>query len=172
MNELLTTSAPWLHLTSAPPPELDEIVRTLSSGANRHAFVRKLRGEKMRTREGVWDECAAALQLPAYFGHNWDALDECLHDLAWPKSEACVLVFGRADELLAGEERDFSILLKILNQCGLSWSRDRTERSQAARPFHSVFACSASAQEAEFERRAIAAGIDRAALHHIQRALA
>jgi hypothetical protein len=43
--------------------------------------VRELRGPKMRTTAGVFDEFAAAFQFPYYFGANKDAFDECLRDL-------------------------------------------------------------------------------------------
>jgi hypothetical protein len=43
--------------------------------------VRELRGPKMRTTAGVYDEFAAAFQFPYYFGENKDAFDECLRDL-------------------------------------------------------------------------------------------
>ncbi|MBA0050530.1 hypothetical protein E0L36_06335 [Streptomyces sp. AJS327] len=29
------------------------------------------------------DRCAAGLELPGYFGRNWDALADCLTDLSW-----------------------------------------------------------------------------------------
>ena len=35
----------------------------------------------------------AAFALPAYFGHNWDALEECLNDLAWaPAAGYAILI--------------------------------------------------------------------------------
>lgn len=43
--------------------------------------VRELRGPKMRTIQGIFDEFAAAFQFPYYFGENKDAFDECLRDL-------------------------------------------------------------------------------------------
>jgi hypothetical protein len=43
--------------------------------------ARELRGAKMRTCAGVFDEFAAAFQFPYYFGENRDAFDECLRDL-------------------------------------------------------------------------------------------
>ncbi|MFD0632577.1 barstar family protein [Catenulispora yoronensis] len=29
------------------------------------------------------NECERAYRFPAYFGHNWDALADCLADLQW-----------------------------------------------------------------------------------------
>jgi len=40
-----------------------------------------LRGSRMRTREGLMDEWAAATQFPPHFGGTWDALRDALADL-------------------------------------------------------------------------------------------
>jgi hypothetical protein len=45
---------------------------------NPGSVVRFLRGKKMTTAQGLYDEFAAAFQFPYYFGNNGDAFDECL----------------------------------------------------------------------------------------------
>lgn len=40
-----------------------------------------LRGSRMRTRQGLMDEWAAAGQFPPHFGATWDALRDALSDL-------------------------------------------------------------------------------------------
>ena len=35
---------------------------------------------------------ARQLNLPSYFGHNWDALEECLRDLSWLPPHASVVI--------------------------------------------------------------------------------
>ncbi|MBB5933741.1 barstar family protein [Streptomyces zagrosensis] len=37
----------------------------------------------VRDKATFLDRCARDLDLPEWFGRNWDALDECLRDLSW-----------------------------------------------------------------------------------------
>jgi RNAse (barnase) inhibitor barstar len=40
-------------------------------------------GSAMDDRAGLFAQFAAALEFPDWFGHNWDALVDCLRDLSW-----------------------------------------------------------------------------------------
>ena len=60
-----------------------------------------LRGKKMTTVQGLFDEFAAALQFPYYFGNNANAFDECLADLSWlPAKMYALVIFDSADFLV------------------------------------------------------------------------
>ncbi len=75
---------------------------------------------------------AAALEFPAWFGGNWDALEDCLADLSWlplPRAGGHVLLFEGAQGLPADER---GILIDILASAAASW-RER------GRPFFAVF---------------------------------
>jgi RNAse (barnase) inhibitor barstar len=52
-----------------------------------------------------------ALDLPDYYGGNWDALDECLRDL--PPGRAVVLVVRGAEALWRRAPRDAAMLLEL-----------------------------------------------------------
>ena len=55
-----------------------------------------LRGSRMRTRQGLMDEWAAAAQFPPHFGGTWDALRDALSDLP----EGGTFLILEADQLL------------------------------------------------------------------------
>ena len=57
---------------------------------------------------------AAALAFPAYFGANWDALDECLNDLEWLTETGILVLVRRASRLLEREPEGLDTLLGIL----------------------------------------------------------
>ena len=52
-----------------------------------------LDGSKIADKESFFKAIALAMDFPDYFGHNWDALRECLNDLSWIKEERKVLIW-------------------------------------------------------------------------------
>ena len=62
---------------------------------------------KAKGKEKLLSVLAAKLRFPSYFGHNWDALEECLRDLSWLGDRPRVVIvheafpFSSAGEALA-----------------------------------------------------------------------
>lgn len=78
---------------------------------------RFLRGHKCQTESDLFDEFAAALQFPYYFGENWDALEECCRDLGNIHLRAHCVVVGNAHYLLKNSsERSFHLFAETMNR--------------------------------------------------------
>jgi len=80
-------------------------------------------------KAGLLQAVARALEFPAWFGGNWDALEDCLTDLSWHKSGGHVLLIEGAHAL---PQDDLGVFRDILASAAAFW----TER---ARPFFAVF---------------------------------
>ncbi|MBW0106790.1 barstar family protein [Pseudonocardia sp. KRD291] len=72
------------------------------------------------------------LHFPGYYGHNLDALDECLADLSWLPEGPVELVWADAD-LLAADPDTHQVVLAILES-----AIDAT--ASGPRPLHVVLA--------------------------------
>jgi hypothetical protein len=72
-----------------------------------------LRGARMRTKQALLEEWAAALQFPAHFGGTWDALRDALSDLS---GGGTILVL-EADQLLQDDPpEETETFWKVLSQ--------------------------------------------------------
>jgi hypothetical protein len=105
--------------------------------------VRFLRGRKMATYQGLFDECAAALQFPWYFGENGNAFDECMTDLSWlPPQQGYVLVVTEPALVLSATGDDgLTWLVMALGRAAAEWSQPVREGEPWDRPpvpFHVV----------------------------------
>jgi hypothetical protein len=89
--------------------------------------VRVLRGSRSASRKELFQEWAAALQFPYYFGHNWAALDECLDDLEWLPARRYVLFLTEFQDVLAAADEDLRSFIRILR-------RAATDKSAGATP--------------------------------------
>lgn len=113
---LLRSEGPQHHVLQGSGEIWAETLTAFAKDQNPGLMLRWLRGSKMRTSQGVLDEFAAALQFPAYFGENWDALDETLNDLEWLHGGAAALLILEAEQLLQdAEPNEARSLFEILN---------------------------------------------------------
>ena len=88
-------------------------------------LARVARGDELHVSRTDLAEChdkdellrrlPVSLRLPATFGHNWDALADCLRDMHWIPAWGHVLLFEHADELRQAAGADYDILLGILD---------------------------------------------------------
>src|SRR6266478_2963181 len=102
-DALLRPEGPWLHLVVADESVACDRLRILQQTVGVRIVCRVIRGRKARTRQGLFDEFAAALQFPCYFGENWDAFDECLSDLEWLPADGYLLLVTQSAHLLEAE---------------------------------------------------------------------
>jgi len=67
---------------------------------------------------------AAALRFPDWFGHNWDALADCLGDMSWRPATGYVIFLDHADRLPAGAVADFAIALDVCADAARELARE------------------------------------------------
>ena len=77
---------------------------------------------EVRDKEGLLSALAEALAFPPWFGHNWDALEDCLADMSWREAEGNVLILRHADRLHSEAEGDFLTVLRILADVSTTWA--------------------------------------------------
>jgi hypothetical protein len=73
-------------------------------------------------REAFLKRCAERLRLPGYFGQNWDALHECLLDLAADGSPGAVVHWRRGAALAKRAPDATRTALEILREAAASWA--------------------------------------------------
>jgi RNAse (barnase) inhibitor barstar len=134
---LQSTKKPWAHLLVLPDGRQVDIAHSVPS----NFAVKVVAGAKCRTKAGLLSEFARTLSFPDYFGHNWDALEECLADLDWLPAPGYVVVVADADLVLTkpDEEDDYETFIEILAEAGEAWSEKRSGSvAGVGIPFHTV----------------------------------
>jgi RNAse (barnase) inhibitor barstar len=157
-----STDKPRFHVLVGNTEDVDQYVAKLRFEAGARIAIRVLRGENMKSADGVYNELAAALQFPLYFGRNWDALDECLADLEWLPSDAYLLVFADAPLVLeSAGDRDAETFLKLLFRACNDWAEGSSlggGLERKPRAFHVVFHAGAAEADRFLHRVEAATG--------------
>ncbi len=158
---LLARSSSWAHAVSCPEKTIDDFAYRPPGGKQSLILARIMRGRRCGTKRELFQEWAAALQFPYYFGGNWDAFEECINDLDWIPMEHFVFFVTHTSHLLHTSERDFATFAQIMSEAarrGGDVAGRSSERVRVAYSFHVVFHCEPG-DEAETWSRFLRVGI-------------
>ncbi|MER5487943.1 barstar family protein [Streptomyces sp. NPDC002812] len=76
----------------------------------------------VRSKAELMRRCGAALEVPEYFGGNWDALADALRDLSWlPAAPGRLLVVTSWRGYAEGRPADWETLREVLEEAVDFW---------------------------------------------------
>jgi RNAse (barnase) inhibitor barstar len=146
-SHLQSTKAPWTSLLTVTAGQSAESLMRPPAGL----ALKIIKGRHCKTPTHLFAEFARVLEFPDYFGHNWDALEECLADLEWLPAKGYILLITDAAHVLPDDEEEYETLLEILRDAGEAWGSGQAGMgTRRATPFHVLFAVS----EGEKSKRA------------------
>ncbi len=67
---------------------------------------------------------ASALQFPDWFGHNWDALSDCLTDLSWRPARHYRIELSQPQALRTAAPEALATALEILAEAAAFWAEE------------------------------------------------
>ena len=79
-------------------------------------------GRRARNRASLLQTAADALLLPSYFGHNWDAFEECINDLEWAPARGYLLLYDHLWWLACAQPAVWQIARSILEEACRQWA--------------------------------------------------
>lgn len=93
--------------------------------ASAQIFLAELDGSAIRSKDQLLRLLGNALRFPAYYGVNWDALEECLRDLDWISEPSIVLVVHRGRLLFDALYSEVGTLIEIWLSAAETWSQQQ-----------------------------------------------
>ncbi|MEU5581993.1 barstar family protein [Streptomyces huasconensis] len=76
----------------------------------------------VRDKAAFMERCARGLGLPDWFGHNWDALADCLADLSWaPPARGRLLVVSGWQEYARAAPEEWETAQEVFSSAVEHW---------------------------------------------------
>ncbi len=78
-----------------------------------------LPGSRILSKQDFLKETALVLGFPDYFGHNWDALADCMTDITGGEGSGRVILFDRFDLFAESFPAEFTTAVEIFGESAL-----------------------------------------------------
>jgi RNAse (barnase) inhibitor barstar len=118
-KQLVKPRGPWALIAISPEEEIDSLIQ--KERQKKATTVHIVRGHRCATKASLFNEWAAALQFPAYFGGNWDAFEDCLNDLGWLNGSSHIIAVTNVDRILTRSRSEWRTFVEILHAAAEEW---------------------------------------------------
>ena len=136
LNEIATFARPPGLYTLRSRARPAAIVRSLEQGGRRCFY---LDGGAIGDKAAFLAAAAEAMRFPAYFGHNWDAFEECVNDLSWAPARGYALLYDNSARFARAQPAEWATARAILAAAAERWRATPTPFYALLRPtFHSA----------------------------------
>lgn len=110
-----TDKAGVYHL---PHTDKKDLVASAKAGG---LAVFRINLAKVGDKEHMLAAIAKAIKFPDWFGHNFDALTDCLADMGWNPAEGYLVLLEHCDGIHGKAEEDFVATLQVFQQAADEW---------------------------------------------------
>jgi Barstar (barnase inhibitor) len=80
-----------------------------------------LDGDRIIDSTSLFQEFATVMQFPEYFGHNWDALKDCLTELDGHEVDRYIITIDKLDRFIANDINQWTIFLDVCKSVVEYW---------------------------------------------------
>ncbi|MDP1525364.1 MAG: barstar family protein [Rhodocyclaceae bacterium] len=84
-------------------------------------FVFRIDLSGVQDKKEMLNSIGKAMAFPEWFGHNWDALLDCLADLGWRPAEGYLVILEHCDGIHGRAEADFVEALQVFEAAANEW---------------------------------------------------
>lgn len=110
-----TAKAGVYHMPQVDPEPLTEAAEGIGFAVFRIDLA------QAQDKAELLDAVAKAMAFPDWFGHNFDALADCLADMAWRPAEGYFILLQHCDGIHGRAEADFVTTLQTFEQAADDW---------------------------------------------------
>lgn len=103
--------------------EGSEVLRNASKAAHLRFYMVDL--SKIAGKPALLKALEKGIHLPDHFGHNWDALADCLEDDEWMDRNGVVILWQGAEKFRKAHHEDFETALDIFSEASEYWQEHR-----------------------------------------------
>ena len=85
-------------------------------------FIAIINGKECKTLQDFLTRIGKAFKFPSYYGHNLNALNDCLNDLEWLNKPNYVFIIRNPQEFLIKEQVDiYNHIIHFLEEVSTQW---------------------------------------------------
>ncbi len=85
-----------------------------------------LDGDRIVDSPSLFQEFATVIQFPEYFGHNWDALKDCLTELDGHEVDRYIITIDKLDRFIANDSSQWTDFLDVCKSVVEYWQDTET----------------------------------------------